>query len=157
MNYIPSNWIQKMQAKGDARYSLPTLFNNHNIDDEEARLAARWCYDKNPNDFDETDSELSPINKEQSDWNEKYFFHQLAVLDVNFSLERFEHTVDIRNYLRKQGHPKFQRIVKKLQPQGRGQENSAKSFLNQFPIGRLLAIGAIGIFLLLLISRILSR
>lgn len=156
MSYQPSAWLQEQQARGKARYALPTLFNDNTLPDEEARQAVRWCYERNAADFEETDREFSPIVLDITQWTEDYFFQQKSALNLNFSLERFEHLVDVRDHLRKTGNPRFQRIEKKAQPQGRGTNNAVNPF-QEFPLVLLLGVGVVGIFLLLLISRLFNR
>lgn len=146
MNYQPSSWLKEKQAEGDAPYALPALLNDNTLADNEARLAAEWCYKQNPKDFKVTDLELLEISLNKNEWTENYYFKQVSVTKFNFSLERFLHLVEVRNHLRAQGNPLFKFIVKKPVPQGRGQ-----SIVNKIPASMLLKAGIWVLILLLLL------
>lgn len=60
----------------------------------------------------ETDTKFrKPFNEDESVWNTDYFIHQLSPLNANFALERVLHLIIVRDFLRKQGVPEFQKLV----------------------------------------------
>lgn len=51
-----------------------------------------------------------PMNKDKNHWVSDYFHVQNLSLENNFSLERYQHLLDVREHLRVSGDPNFQYI-----------------------------------------------
>lgn len=53
---------------------------------------------------------IEPMNQDKSHWVVSYFHEQNLSLESNFSSERYEHLLEVREYLRIKGEPSFQFI-----------------------------------------------
>ncbi|MDY0136140.1 MAG: hypothetical protein RBS36_03115 [Thiomicrospira sp.] len=54
---------------------------------------------------------ISPINQDQTQWSEDYYYDQKVELSYNFNRARFEHVVAVAQYLEQQGHKHFRKKV----------------------------------------------
>lgn len=55
---------------------------------------------------------IRPINQDQAQWTEDYYYGQKVELSYNFNRKRWEHVLAVAQYLEKQGHKYFQKAVK---------------------------------------------
>lgn len=115
MSYKPDVVLQEYVDKNDVSslsYALLTYLSRNDLPDDEALKAARWCQERLPGAFQETNSRIPfPKDAKKGNWTSDYYFHHVSYAESNFSMERFEHLVEVRNYLRAQNNELFTRII----------------------------------------------
>lgn len=69
-------------------------------------------YSKFPEIFNDyiEDEINNPIDLNQDNWIVRYFHEQNLTLETNFSIKRYKHLLDVREFLRKKGESDFQFI-----------------------------------------------
>lgn len=117
MTYSPEPWLQTYIDKKDIvslPYALLTVLSRNDLPDEVALNTARWCKEQLPEVFQVTDENVPFPKEDKSKWTSDYYFRHTTYAESNFSMERFEYLVEIRNELRKQGHELFKRVEKSI-------------------------------------------
>lgn len=88
--------------------------NSEYLDASDVKDLVLYTQTKLPETFElyETDTKFrKPFNTNKVEWNYDYFITQQNPLDINFALERVLHLVDVRDFLRKEGVPEFQKLI----------------------------------------------
>lgn len=139
-NYVPEATLARVTAEQNIEFVRSSLINelsNSRYDDNEVTKALYWAISKVPNLFAayEETTLSKGLNTDPTQWTEEYYFLHSSYIDFNFSQERFEHLIAVRNELRRQGVKGFQRIIvekpKSRQDSSAGQSASPKQSSSQ--------------------------
>ena len=106
--YEPTSKLREDVEKGNVslvREVLQSILNDNA--DHEVREALTWAASQMPRLFEGFKPELEPLKSQQSDWDADYYYIQKATLGEDFSRERFEHLIAVRDCLRARGDPAF--------------------------------------------------
>lgn len=57
--------------------------------------------------FEDKKEFAGPLDEDQSHWNAEYFDTQMDYFNTNCSVERYQHLVNVRLYLKEKGDPDF--------------------------------------------------
>ncbi|EMM0378553.1 hypothetical protein RI820_000921 [Pluralibacter gergoviae] len=129
--YVPEATLARVASEKNielVRSSLINELSNSRYDDEEVTKALCWVTSKVPNLFAayEETTLAKGLNADSSQWTSDYYHRHASYIDFNFSLERFEHLIAVRNELRRQGVKGFQRIIVE-KPQSRQNSSAGQS------------------------------
>ncbi|MEA3512819.1 MAG: hypothetical protein U9R37_04400, partial [Campylobacterota bacterium] len=77
---------------------------NHDIESMDIDKFAKDILNNSNFEYDEYENKslrdyIVTIKQDKSEWNDEYFKDHLALLDNNFSKERLEHILELRDYL----------------------------------------------------------
>lgn len=148
--YIPDHRLVRCVKKknhADLSASLQIILNDNTLPDDAALDASKWAYTNFKEAFDDFDERITPPASNKELWTQDYYFHQMAYLNSNFCQERFNHLVEVRNYLRAQGDELFQRI-KRPNSEKKEAAEAKKKKINSLLIVCGLIIFAVTLFLI---------
>lgn len=102
----------------ETQVALEMALNDSRLNSVELRQSILYVKKNLPKVFEQYQvSNVAPaFNENKEFWDKDYFFLQKAYLNFNFSLERFEHLIEVRGYLKAHGDQlsKNSNISKKL-------------------------------------------
>lgn len=122
-SYVPGENLAKMVQQGNPSLVRSALINeleNNRLEETEISRALEWAAAKIADVFVpyEEHSLAGKMNQVPASWDADYYDLQTSYINSNFSRQRFEHLITVRNTLRQRGVKGFERIViKKPQSQ----------------------------------------
>jgi hypothetical protein len=108
--YQVSDNLKRSVDKGNltaVRVALQQEMGKMQLNQRDLQTAASWVKDRQPGVFApfEEHQFTHAINPQQNVWNVDYHDKQMISLENNFSEKRFQHVLEVREYLRNQSNP----------------------------------------------------
>ncbi len=108
--FTPSTNLGKFVERGDlptVRTALQMELNNSSLDAAALKASAQWTKERIPGLFElfQEKAFARGINNDSAHWDGDYFGTQLVYLTTNFSEERFQHLIEVREHNRRKQAP----------------------------------------------------
>jgi len=105
--YIPSANLRKFVEEGDVptlQMALIVELENSRLDARALRSAIAWAKARVPGLFEPFSEKTFTrgLDRDRAQWTQEYYGTQVVFLDTNFSEQRFQHVIEVREYLRQQ-------------------------------------------------------
>lgn len=110
MIYTPDTTLQTALRTQDltlAREMLQVILDDNSAPDNDVQYAFDWAVSQNPFLLEPFDTNFDPLNVDPIQWTTEYYFRQKVWTSKNFSRERFEHLIVVRNHFRRKRDPQF--------------------------------------------------
>jgi hypothetical protein len=103
--YTPSTNLRKFVEEGDVatvQMALIVELENSRLDARALRSAMAWAKARVPGLFEPyTEKAFARgLDLDRAQWTQEYYGTQVVFLDTNFSEERFQHVIEVREYMR---------------------------------------------------------
>ncbi|ENU80991.1 hypothetical protein F975_00849 [Acinetobacter sp. ANC 3789] len=114
LSNLPSTFVDELSSRDlhGLKISLLNLLLDHSQPISKLNELLFLMKDKCSDVFEEYREDMfnKPMNEDVNFWTSDYFLKQNVSLETNFSFKRYQHLLDVREYLRVNGDPDFQYI-----------------------------------------------